>query len=131
MTDKYYTPTIDEFCFNFEYENLEYNCEFKKTKITEWSQAFIFKTKIASGDIRVKYLDKEDIESLGWVFLEYINFTDSKGLTYKNTKGILLDLYSDGIDIYNYIAYDEVQHFFRGTIKNKSELIKLMKQLGI
>lgn len=80
---------------------------------------------------RVKYLDKEDIESLGW----YSNHKDfyyyiCKEVTY--TLNVLSNNFgSNKIEIrcasnpsLNYSNY-------LGECKNKSELIKLMKQLNI
>lgn len=89
--------------------------------------------------IRVKYLDKEDIESLGWVFKDKCqwdipftySFSDIGIGEVDNVKGGWKLIYSK----YGWCSiikdcYGEVSHF-RGVIKNKSELKKLMVQLGI
>lgn len=71
-----------------------------------------------------KPLDQSDIESLGWRFgtNDYI-FPENKNVTYGQYK-----LLFNNNDL-------EIIHLsgtlFRGTIKNKSELIKLMQQLNI
>lgn len=74
--------------------------------------------------IRVKYLDKEDIESFGF---EYIN----------NVR----DLAKDNIRIRTYIGeqfeipticiYRDENTIFSGTIKNKTDFKRLLKQLSI
>ena len=77
--DKYYTPELEEFHQGFEYEiwlNSAYTPEKYIKKIFE----FVDKNNIWDDDItnllacaynggdtlRVKYLDQEDIKSLGW-----------------------------------------------------------------
>jgi hypothetical protein len=72
MENKYYTPAIEEFHVGFEYEIL-HNNEWKKTSVFNNSCGgdIIFEIKnMGHWDVvskpRVKYLDKEDIESLGW-----------------------------------------------------------------
>ena len=95
--------------------------------------------------VRVKHLDREDIESLG--------FTDYKHSAYdwyKFSKAIecpianynycgarlLYDRSTSGIIIMGYEYQFELDedknavNLFRGIIKNKSELVKLLKQLG-
>ena len=62
MKDKYYTPEIEELHPNFEYEFKSYGQGFVKTEVSETGGFF-------EGEKRVKYLDKEDIESLGFVHL--------------------------------------------------------------
>lgn len=90
-------------------------------------------------DFRVKYLDQEDIESLGFILKG-----KSIDLWFERKKIYLRD---DGHHLQNiklqygkhdqrlkitfhYTAGEEQIHF-EGTIKNKSELKKLLKQLGI
>ncbi len=80
-----------------------------------------------------KPLDQSDIESLGWVIAES---------SHKHIRAII-DLCSENkekwILIYdikdNYMVILKdvmgMTSFFRGEIKNKSELIKLMQQLNI
>jgi hypothetical protein len=144
--NKYYTPSIEEFYVGFEYEKFDNReasySNFPKEFIrTNWHR---FKydlksirlsqlgTHLFEKTIRVKYLDQEDIESLGWVDGEtrglsgfFINpNTDDEFQMY------LHDNLGDGywyIEIYDYKA----DFIFRGNIKNKSELSKLMKQLNI
>lgn len=136
MNDKYYTPTIEEFHIGFEYEVL-INREWKQVSIddSERLSYFMFHTTNESLQkdpivIRVKYLDKEDIESLGWI-------PDSSGFDKYWSK--IIDI-KDGSDWQinyqfenNFLTiYDWSSEIrFRGFIKNKSELKVLLKQLGI
>jgi len=120
MNDKYYTPSIEEFHVGFEYESTT-----SPTK-EDWYKAVINNVDdlydvFSYSNARVKHLDREDIESLGWAVgrLPWQYFDGIHNLVYlKNNKYSI-----------NHIA-DEVCLFY-GTIKNKSELKVLLKQLGI
>jgi hypothetical protein len=91
-------------------------------------------------EFELKYLDKEDIESLGFKYDEnYVDFPELGFL--KDTN--YLSPYTQYLLYYNPVTKkfrieriincgtDLDDYLFNGTIKNKSELIKLMKQLGI
>ncbi len=140
--DKYYTPTLDEFCLGFEYEQTEGHLgqDWGRRKVRIGDNHFYsFDMTHVPGNtiwtvpktIRVKYLDKEDIESLGFkdislcdgqefikdnITIKYYNWSwDSpKGL-------IMIRVIEDGVSFYN----------FSGHLKNKSELKRLLKQLDI
>lgn len=128
-TNKYYTPEIEEFYVGFEFEWLNRNTFEKHIFMCQSQFTFDDFPELAKQS-RVKYLDQEDIESLGWK--EEIDSPDGRF-------SILKD------DIWYYlIQYGHNQKYeircmnpsykygsFLGTIKNKSELHKLMKQLGI
>jgi hypothetical protein len=123
---EYYTPSIEEFHIGFEYEGLVdyYKGEYKTFTIENTSDLIQRMETYDSQDmdfIRVKYLDREDIESLGWKQGE---------LPYQYFDGIhmLVDLKHNKYSI-NHIADDVC--IFEGTIKNKSELVRLLKQLDI
>jgi|ERR1035437_8972643 hypothetical protein len=157
MENKYYHPTLDEFHVGFEYEYL--CCEnihhpehwFATTfeGVTEYDDLanntlLDIKEIIERGnEIRVKYLDEEDIESLGFINWT-VEWTDPA--RYYFTKSLLdgsesikkgIQLYfifgsydRDHVLIYN--ITDEIKHIlFDGVIKNKSEFKKLLKQLSI
>lgn len=130
MTETHYTPEIDEFYVGFECEKLFFNDHptFKGERI--WYDKHIvdqydfedLEEDLQNNHFRVKYLDRADIESLGW-----IEFDPGSGKykdIYENwellTDGTTISLYKDGD-----------ARFVDGTIRNKSELKKLMKQLGI
>jgi hypothetical protein len=145
MQNKYYTPELEEFHFGFEYEYKDGNhwrtciadeITYQQTDFGNRSEIYHMYPERnpffigLSNDInspynrfRVKYLDKEDIESLGFV-------KDRIGSGF-NKDGCTIWLYDN-----NYIGITPTeihgeQPYFRGTIKNKSELKKLLKQLSI
>lgn len=162
MSDKYYTPDISEFYVGFEYENKEgfldgtvklqeqfdnskwiYNCvEIGDLPYIHRALYGINSTNELCG-VRVKYLDKEDIESLGWKITGgklIKNVRDEFELPFNDPreshdKVRLIFNYSSKwclITSGNYdILYGDWSTRFCGYIKNKSELCKLMKQLGI
>lgn len=147
----YYTPTIEEFHVGFEFEKYDNRTAAyveNNYKPTNWHK---FKynlesirlsqlgTHLYEKTIRVKYLDQSDIESLGWKLgiLRLFN----KDLTVygldKHSNYILttpIEVYEKThiIDISRVESIGKgLNRVFRGTIKNKSELKLLMKQLGI
>ena len=127
MENKYYQPDISEFHIGFDYEVKYKNGEWKKECLNDElsSLRFIdFKLKKEPNSIRVKYLDKEDIESLGWKMDSIYShkYKDDFYIEY-NSK---ISIHEDTIEIKN-----NQQTLFSGYIKNKSELKKLMKQLDI
>lgn len=151
MENKYYTPDISEFHVGFEYEHLSGSMrmvmldlknnmskditESKEilTKITfsgneydMWRSSFAFKDSLKDNQIRVKYLDKEDIESLG--FSNYIPPRE-----YDHTWNIAefeLKVWFNN-EIPHIRIKTNFQIIFDGFIKNKSELKRLLEQLGI
>ena len=72
-------------------------------------------------------MDKEDIESLGWKLHKEIPHY------YKSpcNNFVIRIKFKDLLRVYMYDEYTIDKLIFEGTIKNKSELIKLLKQLGI
>lgn len=162
MENRYYTPSIEEFKVGFI-------CEMKNSsdpKYFEWEEC-IFKNDFSStldedycfeyllGDIndeniRVKFLDKGNIEEVGAVIREdelwneegYIlasGLLDSRGIEitlYYNTKSHWMLLCTS--DFYVGECRDGVlklqtsgNNLFAGVIRNISELKVLLKQLGI
>lgn len=127
MENKYYTPDITEFHIGFDYEVKYKNDEWKKECLNDElsSLRFIdFKLKKEPDSIRVKYLDREDIESLGFKF--------NGDLFYKNN--IKLQLHDNNLISITYLnsLNNEYRTFVEQlTIKNKSELKRLLKQLNI
>lgn len=139
-TDKYYTPTLDEFFIGFEYEGYrdefcpDHNKEWIDLTFGRWTSPNSHKKLlelIENNKVRVKYLDKSDIESLGFIEdktnsepnrlnLEFISNECIYGVVLYNITQII---------IYKYNKKEEI--LFQGIIKNKSELIKLLKQLNI
>lgn len=147
LDNKFYTPELEEFHVGFRYEGryAKYaNINFDEGKCTvgEWSEW----TPTQYGNLdwnlyterRVKYLDKKDIEELGWEYYRNI-FNDTmeeychpnedykNGRTLRFPKDIKIFI-EKGIDIG--IGYME----FYGEsykIKNYNELKTLMKQIEI
>ena len=127
--DKYYTPEISEFFVGFEYET-SYLQDYDtwKKEILEEDDAGYFQS-IYFGDavpteFRVKYLSREDIESLGFSQIDYD--------TYRfGIEEIYLEFNPEYKTFIYSKKYDPIKNnnLFVGTIKNKSELIKLLKQL--
>ena len=140
-TNKYYTPELSEFYIGFEYEFFDKNE--KKWTLFEYEpydDCLVGDVIgwINDNKVRVKYLDYDDIESLGWVpenekkILYIIN--DKKGdrcaLCYNNKIVSIAKQYP----MQKMNTEKEFTHtmtFFLGVIKNKSELNKLLTQLGI
>jgi len=160
MEIKYYTPEIEEFYVGFEYEwddsmisqSLAIREPAQWHKSIFWGEETketfsIINRSIEVGDVRVKHLDKADIEELG--------FTEGTGhysqiereLFYNDYQPFylqkdhctyLIDYYENRdmkliISIYNNqtMSLGERHHLFNGTVKNKSELKKLLKMLNV
>lgn len=132
MDNKYYTPSIEEFHIGFEYEHF---CDMEWNKVLiKNSDDFNWATiRIDIEDVRVKYLDKDDIESLGW----FCKDTTDSGQGYfwetKTKQHSIIYNYTTNRMIINMRGnvWKEDYTAFVGTINNKSELKKLIKQLGI
>ena len=137
MEEKYYSPELQEFHYGFEYELFD-------PVLKRWCK-FTFDEQDKLGFIkanksRVKFLDKEDIESLGWKYVNFIPNGDGDYRWYDEyelNSSILI--ISDQITIIRTISvaesdlafYNSENNVFKGYIKNKSELKKLMSQLKI
>jgi hypothetical protein len=138
MTDKYYTPEISEFHVGFEYEyafnkNL-HGIGWKKAVIEEDFATPPIVNDIMNHDIRVKHLDREDIEGLGFEVASGFYEDGDVQIHYWNNQSLtLLSVYHNGdIRISGGANNEEPRFlFFHGKIKNKSELKRLMVQLGI
>lgn len=142
---KYYTPTIDEFHVGFEYqlrnelgkdEWSTYTFDDKFLQLYYPKNFDTIESEIRDNNIRVKYLDREDIESLGFPINEWFINEHKYGGTYKIT---FRDVYTNpriSIHMKSFIRdgsgnYEVVDIVNDICIKNKSELKKLMKQLNI
>jgi hypothetical protein len=144
-TKTYYTPEIEEFRVGFEYEQLNryaklvVGAKVTKTWVKEtWSEddlrdsAVVYNLNIE--DCRVKHLDREDIESLGFEELETM-LSNPPIYRYGNKDtGVTLNLRNQKVGITvpeRERAVGGYRTIFEGTIKNKSELKRLLKQLSI
>jgi hypothetical protein len=176
MENKYYTPTIEEFHVGFEYEyrntvrdssGNQIKSMWKKETfgldMPGWNLETVF-IMIQNDNIRVKYLDKEDIESLGfekskknqWVGYEdyfsgnvsgeygyflYVTihyprlYTKSKRVEDNLFKIIVHRHYTSNEYETSNIDYslntNESEVVFKGTIKNKHELERVLTMLNI
>ena len=135
----YYPPTIEEFYVGFEYEiKIKDNWRKKSTTISDFSPISdydgmsILEEDLISNIIRVKTLDQSDIESLGWVNSEKLEFTKDTWILRKFEDGLIIYKdYSNGKFKYPWLYEDSTDKIFEGTIKNKSQLKFIMKCLGI
>jgi hypothetical protein len=150
--DKYYTPDISEFHVGFEYEFSDWQNETP----TEWNKAkfnllenptylesdswlFNLQAEIDKKHIRVKYLDRKDIESLGFTRHD-INgqiecyWINSDSPYYFKGDRLIKDSTINNhyfIETSKNYTNDEPVQLFSGFIKNKSELKTLLKQISI
>ena len=135
MESKYYTPEIEEFHVGFEYEYFDGTDDNEKLlfEINGKIPLEIIKNWIQNNKVRVKYLDKKDIERLGFIQIT----DDCFNFPIKEFRGRLNQevriLVRDTILIYLAMEIGDKDNIvlFTGTIKNKSELKKLMQQLNI
>lgn len=137
MENKYYTPSIDEFHVDFEFEFNGVDCNWNQTGFDKhkilptkddyfglftlgWVEKIYYKPDDPLENwIRVKYLDKEDIEELG--------FMQEGQCSFKNKDNWYIEwMDGDTLDIY---CVSDCR--FKGTIRNKSELKKVMEMVGI
>lgn len=133
MENKYYTPTIEEFHVGFEYEY----CSIEDTKPIWTKDSFgkiitsttMLEFQFKRG-VRVKYLDREDIESLGWNYDKDVQITDLPN-GYFGELYIMPTAYSLLKQKEYIIIKYGGEYIFKGIAKNKSELKKIMQQVGI
>ncbi len=139
MKEKYYTPEIEEFCVGLEFEMDDTWGGWKKLVLTDEMLKGNVMIGLGSGNervpyyhkTRVKYLDREDIESLGWEYIkthagtEQMEFEKGEYLLsydpdFRGRQWLHIEVNGDGDTT-----------LFSGTIKNKSELINQLKRCGI
>lgn len=131
MEAQYYTPTIDEFHVGFEYETNYLSKEWEKRTLKIDEADWFFDTyykDATSVEFCVKHLDRQDIEECGWE----IRTDDNRDLHNPEytIQRFYFKAYPDNFfTIWDDSAVDE--YCFRGTIRNKSELVKLMQMLNI
>ena len=133
----YYVPDISEFHVGFECERIGmwlkyapfiYSGIESLTNDSDTEGIGSIEEDIKDGEIRIKFLDKEDIESLEWKYRKTepglnrdIFIKQDHELDYDyDTNYLIIEMIGEG---------DVIR--FSGTINNKSELKKLFKQLGI
>lgn len=131
---KYYTPKIEEFHVGFEYEVELNSGEWVKHEISTLSELNFEDWSVKQNDVRVKFLDIEDIKSLGWEE-QYGKYVIDKSTDFPNERIIFTLLFngSTNIEIFktsltSYRNHNEKMQF---KINNKSEFRKLMYQLNV
>lgn len=157
--DKYYCPDKEEFFIGFEYEEFHDPIRYKiiNNQLNNWNKkVFNLDTHLyyntynglnqivsffdcdIKDKFRVKYLDCEDIIDLGWREKHRKYYYIELPASYPYYLYAILDFrwgYEDiSIDVvrsHEYRNEDDQERIFRGVIKNKSELKKLLKQLKI
>lgn len=138
--NKYYTPDISEFHSGFQYEMYNgYEWVAHQFPSPWWNQASgmggfnILQECINTEMVRLKYLDRQDIESEGWhlkednsdlvslYFGKYVKYRSDKmrfNINYcLHTKWMLINF--------------EMGTCFAGKVKNLSEFRRIQKMIGI
>ncbi|MGL4781478.1 MAG: hypothetical protein ACRCXN_11690 [Bacteroidales bacterium] len=135
--NKYYTPSIEEFFVGFECEIFNANSEWYPIQFTigHYAELAINKDQRGftanTGEYRVKCLDKEDIESLGFEYYMYPDIYRNKNKieiqTWRGNMGVGMRIVdrSNGLHDHFYSV------LFKGEVKNKSELVRLLKMIGV
>lgn len=141
---KYYVPKIEELHYGFDYEHLPMRylwylqgCGLKDEWIEETfyggsgndgeSEVHEIERLIEDKAIRIKHLDRSDLESLGW---KNTSLAKSKETQYYNIGEISLHHNGDIIVIHEKeCEWDSC--IFRGTIRNRSELKRILAQIGV
>jgi hypothetical protein len=121
---KYYTPEIEEFHVGFEYQ---FRIGSSWVDMV-YTSAHGLEGRILTDLVRVKYLDREDIESLGFKYLK--KGWGDESLVFRLNKSVGYELYFRGRGSCH-ITNSNEKVLFDGTIKNKSELKKVLKMIGI
>jgi len=143
MKNTYYTPELEEFCLGFE-------CEYYNRETEVWEKLTIDTIKLQLNEcnyylfydkegnkrdnytflseaskFRVKCLDSQDVEELGFKLV----WNDTQASTFALNEWVL-NLSGNRVVITN--NTDELAaRRFNGTIRNKSELKTLLKQIDI
>lgn len=137
---KYYVPELEEFCVGFEFEVLK-NKTWENISLSDWANCEGTDANyeclndishgIENGKIRVKYLCREDIESLGWEKKEYTSM-GRRQYSFGKEYDLSVNYLEVGgnVRIFWNRPNDRLV-IFDGKLKNKTELKKLMKMLGI
>ncbi len=145
--DKYYTPTESEFYNEFEFE-LQTMTGWAQgsfpdllDKNNELDQYECYIMKLAHSITRVKYLDKQDFEELGWEDLGsgWYNLKEVSGelshfcyvrFRVWGTNSFIKAYRYDPTNRPHELENDE-DFLFQGNIKNKSQLKIIMQQTNI
>lgn len=135
IKNKYYTPEIEEFHVGFEYQiNQQEELYGEITYGNEWIEdEYDGSFSLLNSDLsryRVKYLDDKDIESLGFKEDTYNGvkcFTKNNCQIFFFPHNIIPDCNIVSIDLF---VGEFRNQYFRGLVKNKSELKTILKQIA-
>ncbi len=121
---KYYVPEIEELHPGFECEVSQFKDRWEKMKLSQNSihQIAEILQNINQGSVRVPFLSDEDIVSAGWERSKH-----SSNWFFKGGRRYVIVMNREGSIK---IKLDDKSFIFF-AIRNKSELFKLLKQLGI
>ncbi|HYD90413.1 MAG TPA: hypothetical protein VEA37_02875 [Flavobacterium sp.] len=132
MENKYYTPEIEEFHVGFECQMKDIpppEDDWKDETISIFHKLEDLQKWLDKGEIRVKYLDREDLEYLGFKLFQFPDDFDfefqisiegvASGKVTLTDEGLVEDIEING------------HSFFDFAIRNKSELRRVMKMLNI
>lgn len=125
----YYTPDIEEFHVGFEYEEDFMSGEGDWRKVTfevKDDDLWHIPGKLEEGWIRVRHLCHEDIVAEGW---RHIDIHHTLGGTLYNLGTFWVGALGTDVTI----SMTQFSHHavFVGTIRNRSELRRVMKMVGI
>lgn len=145
MGKKYYTPQLSEFCHELEFEFLEPFYESGTER--KWTTFKMYSGRLSAlaiqhncisiggftikdENIRVKYLDEEDLIELGWQKKNNEYWMQGYVLTgqlqYQN---VTIEYEQSDAPMGEWTKWRDIK--FDGKIKNKAELKKIMRMLDI
>lgn len=148
--DNYYIPTIEEFYVGYEFEIKERFADGTVKTQEDFDNAKWIKSIFKVGDcpyieralngrnrengicgIRVKCLDREDVQELGFKDdgYEFTKYCKDYPDRYSSNKGVYVHALfcENGM----FAIYYSPETLFEGFIRNKSELKKILKMLNI
>ena len=137
-TKQYYTPELWEFCDGFEFESKKFDFVNggylwrNETYLLGREFYYPLKDMLENKEIRIKHLDREDIESLGFISVGDYEFRKAKLilqiLTYK------IDLPSVKKEETYYSIkqqnWDTLKSLYLGKIRNKFHLQQILKDIS-
>lgn len=126
MENKYYTPNIEEFHAGFEIES-------QNIENAQWGKYVVQAEDIHSIEeegveyTRVKYLDREDIESLGFTY-EIENKGEKEVRLTDKDRGVSVTWSKEKGMVWIGAGKPTMVLVFSGKVKNKSELKRILGQ---
>lgn len=134
--EKYYTPDLGDFCLGFAFEKfILFRDDWVSDKIEssyDYNEVWdVFNEGKQGRYLRIKYLDKEDIESLGWD-VDWLLVESAQHRKFSNNRIYLLNstILNQNILITEIVG-EGIKRIFDGECKSKNELRKLMQWLNI